>query len=74
MNLIKLPRWWGYLDTDGKIHVKRYTTDRAIVNCEMMPYCKGIFDPFEAATYLEAYQKCIQCYETSRYQEKKGMH
>jgi hypothetical protein len=71
MSLIILPRWWAYLDTDGKIHVKRYTTDKAIANTERMFYCAGIFEPFEACNYTEAQQKCLQAYETSRFKESK---
>lgn len=58
MGLIKPLRWWGYLDDRGVIHVTRYTTDRAIQNCEQMPFCKGIFDPFTAWDYQEARMKC----------------
>lgn len=74
MGLIKLPQWWAYLDSEGIIHVKRYTTDKAIANCERMPYCKGIFEPFEACNYAEAQQMCLQVYETDRYKEKRGQH
>ena len=40
--------FWAYLDDRGKIYVKRYMSDRVIENYERMPYCKGIFGPFEA--------------------------
>lgn len=54
MSIITKSRWWGYLDDQGLIHVKKYTTDRAIQNCEQMPFCKGIFDPFLAYDFNHA--------------------
>lgn len=56
----KLPLFWGYLDWEGVIRIKRYTDDRAIANCERMPFCKGIFDPFYAETYSDAKAKITQ--------------
>lgn len=56
----KLPLWWGYLDTDGHIHIKRYTDDAAIMRCEQMPFCAGIFDPFYAPTFGQARAKIIE--------------
>lgn len=53
--LIKLPLWWGWLDDRGVITIKRYTNDRIIQNTEQLPFCKGIFDVFEAASLQEAY-------------------
>ncbi len=50
--------FWGYLDDQGIIHVKRYTNDRAIENMERMPWCRGIFDPFEAFDIQHAKEKC----------------
>lgn len=46
--------YWGYLDIYGKVHVKRYTTDRAIENAESFPLTTGIFDPFYAKSLEEA--------------------
>lgn len=54
MSLIKLPLWWGYLDTDGIITVKKYTTDWDIQKVEQLPFCKGIFSPFPAADKAHA--------------------
>jgi hypothetical protein len=48
MSLIKLPLWWGYVDYNEKIHVKRYKDDRAIRNAQDSGTTIGIFDPFEA--------------------------
>ena len=49
--------YWGYIDTDGIIYVKRYTNDRVIENFERLPFVAGIFDPFYAYDMAEARQK-----------------
>ena len=46
--------FWGYVDDEGVVHVKRYTDDRTIRNYEQMPFCKGIFDPYEARDFAHA--------------------
>jgi hypothetical protein len=71
MTITKKPLWWAYLDDSGKIHVKRYTTDRAIQNCEQMPFCKGIFDPFYADNLHKAQLKIAAFLDEQRYFEKK---
>lgn len=71
MPLIKLPRWWAYLDDQGVIRIKKYVSDRAIQNCEQMPFCRGIFDPFEAANYQEAKLKIQEFLRQNNYYEKK---
>lgn len=71
MSLIKGLYWWAYLDDQGMIHVKRYTNDRQIQNYEQLPFCKGIFDPFEAYDYAHAKQKCLEKYREIQYHEKK---
>lgn len=48
MSRIRGLLFWGYLDDQGRITVKRYTNDRVIENTEKLPFCKGIFGPFEA--------------------------
>lgn len=40
--------WWAYLDTSGVIHVQKYVTDCDIQKVEQLPFCAGIFDPFQA--------------------------
>lgn len=72
MALIKLPLWWGYLDDRGVIHVKRYTNDRVIQNCEQLPFCKGIFDPFEACNLQEAYKMCHEKLKESELHDKRA--
>lgn len=54
--------FWGWIDIYDKVHVKRYTTDRAIENAEAAPLTKGIFDPFTAKNYSEAKAKIMNCY------------
>ena len=70
---IKKQLWWAYLDTDGVIRIKKYTTDRAIQNCEQMPFCAGIFDVFTASTYQDAQNKIMQFLDLEQFHAKKGM-
>jgi hypothetical protein len=63
--------WWGYLDDKGVVRIKRYTTDKAIWNCEQMPFCKGIFDPFPALNYEDAQRKIKQFLFEQQFYEKK---
>jgi hypothetical protein len=72
MSLIKGLLYWGYLDDSGIIHVKRYTSDREIRNYESLPFCKGIFDPFESFDIQEAKHKCLQRLNEEKYFEKKN--
>ncbi len=60
--MIKGLLFWGYVDDQGIVSVKYYTNDRVIEQMERMPWCRGIFDPFEAYTMDEAKQKCIAKY------------
>lgn len=46
--------FWGYLDSDGRIYVKKYINDRIIENYERLPFVKGIFDPFYASNIQQA--------------------
>ncbi len=58
MKLIKNNLFWGYLDDKGEIIIKSYTNDRVIENTEKLPFCKGIFSPFEANNMFDAKLKC----------------
>jgi len=51
--------WWGYVDNEGVIRIKRYVNDRQIENCERSPFCKGIFDPFLAWNQADAKAKIL---------------
>lgn len=64
-------RFWGYLDDRGVIHIKPYLTDWDIQKCEQMPFCRGIFDPFEAHDKAEAALKCRMKLQELQYHEKK---
>jgi hypothetical protein len=61
--------FWGYVDDQGKIEVKRYSSDRQIRNYEQMPFVKGIFDPFKARDILQAKMMIMARYqmENNRY-------
>lgn len=47
--------WWGYLDDNDKITVKKYVGDWDIQKVEQLPFCKGIFEPFEANNKIHAH-------------------
>lgn len=66
--------WWGYLDTDGDIHVKKYVNDRAIENTERLPFCQGIFEPFYAANHHIAKQMCYERVHLESNINWKGKH
>ena len=63
MNIIKGLLFWGYVDDQGVISIKYYTNDRIIENTERLPFCRGIFDPFEAYSMEDAKQKCLAKYK-----------
>ena len=71
--IIKLlkPLWWGYIDYNEKIHVKRYTTDRAIRNAEDSGTTIGIFPPFEARNIEEATHMILEKWREERAIMKK---
>lgn len=70
MSLMSL--WWAYIDDSGVIRIKKYTTDKAIQNCEQLPFCKGIFDPFTALNYDDAKQKIMRFLSEQEFYEKKN--
>lgn len=67
----KFSLWWAYLDDQGVIRIKKYTDDKAIQNCEQMPFCRGIFDPFQARDYQEAQIKIMRFLDDQQYYEKR---
>lgn len=71
MGIIKKGWWWAYLDDRGVIHVKRYQSDKQIQNCEQLPFCKGIFDVFEAWDYTDAKNKIAKFLTEQQMYEKK---
>lgn len=58
--------YWAYVDYDEKIHVKRYTNDRAIRNAQDSGTTIGIFDPFYANDIKEATHMILNKYRECR--------
>lgn len=71
MDLYNGKWWWAYLDDTGAIHIKPYRGDRIIQNTEQLPFCKGIFDPFTAASREHAKQKIMRFLDEQQYYEKR---
>lgn len=69
MGLIKGLLFWGYLDDEGQIFVKRYTSDREIANYERLPFTRGIFDPFEAFDINQAREMIKERYMMEKRKE-----
>lgn len=63
--------FWGYVDYNEKIHIKRYTNDRAIRNAQDSGTTIGIFDPFYAKNIEEASHMIIQKWREARLILKK---
>ena len=59
--------FWGFVDTEEKIHIKRYVDDRTIRNYEQMPFTLGIVEPFKAENIEEAALLVVQ-----RWREQRG--
>jgi len=74
MTLIKPLLWWAYLDDRGIVHIKKYMSDKQLQNCEQMPFCRGIFDPFEAWDREDAKVKIMKFLDEAQYYEKKEAH
>ena len=75
--MIQLPfrkLWWGYVDYDEKIHVKRYTNDRAIRNAQDSGTTIGIFDPFEAENIEMAMHMILDKWREERVFMKKEVN
>lgn len=78
MSVIIVPghrnEWWAYLDEDGAIHVRKYTTDWEIQKVEQLPFCRGIFEPFKAKSKHEAQMKIAKWLTEQQNEEKKKAH
>lgn len=70
----KLPIFWGYVDYNEKIHIKRYTNDRAIRNAQESGTTIGIFDPFPARNIQEAADMILNKYRECRHFVKKEIN
>jgi hypothetical protein len=55
--------FWGYIDDQGKIEVKKYFDDRTIENYERLPFVKGVFDPFYANDIWDARKMITERYK-----------
>jgi AmiR/NasT family two-component response regulator len=66
--------YWGYVDFNEKIHVKRYKNDRAIRNAQDSGTTIGIFDPFEAKDIKEALHMILEKWREERVFMKKGIN
>lgn len=66
--------YWGYVDYEEKIHVKLFTTDRAIRNAQDSGTTIGIFDPFYAANIEEATHAIIDKWREARVFMKNEAH
>lgn len=63
--------FWGYVDYDEKIHVKRYRDDRHIRNAQDSGTTIGIFDPFYARDIEEATHMILEKWREERVHMKK---
>lgn len=59
--------FWGYVDYNEKIHIKRYKNDRAIRNAQDSGTTIGIFDPFYAKNIEEASHMILNKYREVRH-------
>lgn len=63
--------FWGYVDYDEKIHIKRYKNDKAIQRAQDSGTTIGIFDPFYARSLEEASHKILEKWRETRVFLKK---
>lgn len=66
--------WWGYIDYQEKIHVKRYTNDRAIRLAQDSGTTIGIFDPFYADNITKATHMILDKWREERVFMKKEVN
>ena len=64
--------FWGYVDYNQKVHIKRYKNDRAIRNAEESGTTIGIFDPFYADNIVEASHMILNKWREQNYFVKAG--
>lgn len=63
--------FWGYIDYNEKIHIKKYTNDKAIQLAQDSGTTIGIFDPFYARDIEEASHKILEKWREARLTLKK---
>lgn len=66
--------FWGYIDYNEKIHIKRYKDDRAIRNAQDSGTTIGIFDPFYARDIEEASHLILEKWRQELVFMKKDTH
>lgn len=64
---MKKQLFWGYVDYNEKIHIKKYKGDRAIRNAQDSGTTIGIFDPFYAKNIEEAAHMILEKYRECRH-------
>ena len=47
-------KWWGYLHTDGSIHVKRFFDYQDLHDAAKSPFVRAVCKPFDAIGRDEA--------------------
>lgn len=66
--------FWGYVDYEEKIRVKRYTDDRAIRNAQDSGTTLAIAEPFYAANIEEAAHILLEKWREQRVFMKKEIN
>ncbi len=66
--------FWGYVDYEEKIHVKRYTGDKAIRNAQDSGTTIGVFDPFYSKNIETATHAILEKYREERMFMKKEVN
>jgi len=66
--------YWGFVDYNEKIHIKRYTDDRAIRNAQDSGTTIGIFDPFYAENIEQASHMILDKWREARIYMKKEVN
>jgi len=64
--------WWAFVDLDEKIHIKRYTTDRAVRNAQDSGTTLAICEPFQARNITDASYIILQKWREQRFFIKAG--
>ena len=65
--------YWGYVDIDEKIHIKRYKNDKYIRNAQDSGTTIAIADPFYAKNIEEAANILLDKWREQRLNMKKDI-
>jgi len=66
--------YWGYVDYDEKIHVKRFTHDRAIRNAQDSGTTIAIAEPFYSENIETATHAILEKWREDRLHMKKEVN